>query len=453
MSTVLKKWYKSPNPVLNVHRLDELVATDTVFPDTPAIDGGKTAAQIFVGTESFVTNVKGMKSESQFINTLEDNIRHHGAPTKLISDRTQVEISNKVKDILRALSISDWQIKPQQQHQNPCECRYQTIKSMAILDCTGSPAFLWLLCLGYVCFLLNNVAASGTGPIPIQVLTGSMNDISPLLYFRWYEPVYYKLDDSDFPSDSREKCGRWVGIAEHSGHAMTFKILTDDTRKVIYHSNIRSVLDPKSRNLCMDPLTDDPVLNPILKSHHDHAPSDSSNHGENLVMPMPIVDPNDLVGRTFLMAPWPDGQRFHAHIVRAIEDHERDLANNSEHIYFLCSINDDQYEEIMSYNDLLSSPEEDGENIVWKFKCISAHQGPLMPKDKDWNGSAYNVIMEWENGEITTEPLSIIAADDPVSCAIYARDNNLLDVDGWQQFRGIAKRQQKLHCMVNQDKL
>jgi hypothetical protein len=41
-------------------------------------------------------------------------------------------------------------------------------------------------------------------------------------------------------------------------------------------------------------------------------------------------------------------------------------------------------------------------------------------------------MVEWENGEITAEPLSIIAADDPVSCAIYARDNNLLDVDGWK---------------------
>ena len=86
MSTVLKKRYKSPNPAVNVHRRDEPVATDTVFSDTPAIDGGETAAQIFVGTESFVTDVEGMKSESQFVNTLEDNIRRRGAPTKLISD-------------------------------------------------------------------------------------------------------------------------------------------------------------------------------------------------------------------------------------------------------------------------------------------------------------------------------------------------------------------------------
>ena len=48
-------------------------------------------------------------------------------------------------------------------------------------------------------------------------------------------------------------------------------------------------------------------------------------------------------------------------------------------------------------------------------------------------------MIEWENGEITTEPLAIIAADDPVTCAIYARDNNLLDLAGWKRFKGIAK--------------
>jgi hypothetical protein len=30
-------------------------------------------------------------------------------------------------------------------------------------------------------------------------------------------------------------------------------------------------------------------------------------------------------------------------------------------------------------------------------------------------------MIKWEKGEITTEPIAIIAADDPVTCAIYAR--------------------------------
>jgi hypothetical protein len=62
-------------------------------------------------------------------------------------------------------------------------------------------------------------------------------------------------------------------------------------------------------------------------------------------------------------------------------------------------------------------------------------------------------MVEWENGEITSEPLAIIAADDPVTCAIYARENDLLDQPGWKRFKGIAKRQKKLFRMANQAKL
>ncbi len=62
-------------------------------------------------------------------------------------------------------------------------------------------------------------------------------------------------------------------------------------------------------------------------------------------------------------------------------------------------------------------------------------------------------MIEWENGEVTSEPLSIIAADNPVTCAIYARENNLLDLDGWEQFKHIARQDKKLLCMVNQTKL
>ena len=42
-------------------------------------------------------------------------------------------------------------------------------------------------------------------------------------------------------------------------------------------------------------------------------------------------------------------------------------------------------------------------------------------------GKEANIVqVEWETGEITFEPLSIIAADDPVTCAAYAKENDLL---------------------------
>jgi predicted NAD-dependent protein-ADP-ribosyltransferase YbiA (DUF1768 family) len=49
--------------------------------------------------------------------------------------------------------------------------------------------------------------------------------------------------------------------------------------------------------------------------------------------------------------------------------------------------------------------------------------------------------------------IKIIAADDPVSCSIYARENGLLDKSGWKRFKHIAKREKKFTCMVNQAKL
>jgi hypothetical protein len=47
--------------------------------------------------------------------------------------------------------------------------------------------------------------------------------------------------------------------------------------------------------------------------------------------------------------------------------------------------------------------------------------------------SSYNNL---DRGEITSEPaLAVIAADDPVTCAIYAKDNDLLEPDRWRRFK------------------
>jgi hypothetical protein len=48
-------------------------------------------------------------------------------------------------------------------------------------------------------------------------------------------------------------------------------------------------------------------------------------------------------------------------------------------------------------------------DIMWKFRQILSHEV---------QGSQITRSIEWENGEIAKEPLKIIAADDPVTCAI-----------------------------------
>jgi transposase InsO family protein len=155
---------------------------DTIQSDVPAIDGGEKYAQIFVGMKSLITDVHGMKSPAQFPGILTDEIITRGAPTKLISDSTHVETSKEVRGILCTYGISSWQSEPHQQHQNPAEWRYQTVKRLCntILDQTGAPAYCWLLCLMYVCFVLNNTFSEVIQSTPLRQAYGTNKDISVL---------------------------------------------------------------------------------------------------------------------------------------------------------------------------------------------------------------------------------------------------------------------------------
>ena len=93
---------------------------------------------------------------------------------------------------------------------------------------------MWFYAMLLVIFCLNNIVdpnlACGTQS-PIAFSTGNLNDISPMLQFSFWEPVYYLSDPTDrqFPGTSDEKRGHYVGISESIGHSMTFIIVTDDT--------------------------------------------------------------------------------------------------------------------------------------------------------------------------------------------------------------------------------
>ncbi len=67
VSDNLKQHWRSRFPACNVKRRNEPVATDTVFSDTPAVDCGVTAAQLFVGHESLVADVYGLKTDKEFV--------------------------------------------------------------------------------------------------------------------------------------------------------------------------------------------------------------------------------------------------------------------------------------------------------------------------------------------------------------------------------------------------
>ena len=217
---------------------------------------------------------------------------------------------------------------------------------------------------------------------------------------------------------------------------MTLKL----TRSSIV-SHLRSALDPATPNLRVAPAHGEPPT--VVKSARD---STNNNGDQAQHEPIILMDTSDLIGKTFLIDK-EDGQKHRARIVEAIKNHEDKVHSNNTQ--FRCSVNDDQYEELLSYHQVMEHLEQQvDEDVLWQFEKIIGHQGPLKPSDPHYKGSNYNVMMKWSNGEITYEPLNIIAADSPVVCAQYAKDHGLLNLPGWKRFRRLAGRQDRMLRMA-----
>jgi hypothetical protein len=441
--------HKSRFPALNVRRRNEPVATDTIWSDTPAIGTGQKAAQVFVGRNTYVTDVYGCSTDGEFAGLLEESIRKRGAMDCLVSDRAKALISNKVKDILRSYKIQDFQSEPHNQQQNFAENRIRTLKDWTnrTMDRVGAPEGTWLLCVQYVAELLNHLSNKNLdGLTPLAKLYGVTPDISAFLGFRFYEPVLFAAENQ-WPSASQERAGRWVGVAMNVGDALTYKILTDDTGEIIYRSAVRSREDTVNPNGRVT--TEGHVLpldrgRNIIKSRDFTLPNVKGRD----------YSPDDLVGRTFLGQPQEDGTRFRQRITRKIEEME----NGEKRIKFLTQRSAADQEEILAYDELISilseqDDREDAGDTQWTFKGIIGHEGPLKTTYPSYNGCKYNVLVQWEDGTTTMEPLSIIGADDPVSCADYAKNNNLLDVEGWKRFKRLVKNATVFKRMLNQAKL
>ena len=460
----IENHFKHRNPVFIIPRCSEDVATDTIFSDTPAVDDGSTMAQFFCDHDTLVCDAYGIKSTKQFINTLSDNIRKWGAMDTLISDGGKHDVSKGVTDLLQSLFIQDYQSESYHQDQNKTETCFGPAKryTNTVMNTSGYLACCWLLCLQYIFVVLHHLASPTLqGICPVQALQETTPDISFMPHTSFYEPVYYRIEfskpDFHLPSSSNEKKGYWVGFATNQGDSLTWRTLTEDTQRIIICSSIQSALSTTTNQCLASPSGEGTTLLfsiPYPQQSKNSLPLDpfdestptfeqfvSSQSGEDEDDPihMANIDIPNLLGRSFLLPPEDNGEHHMAKIID-IDDHGPPL----EDIKFKLKINKDQAEEIMSYNQLMdyiqkgTDAEEDPDSL-FKFRDIVAHQGPLESIDPDQKGSQYNVMVEWEAGEVTYEPLTLIFKEDPINCAVYAKKRDLLDTTGLNHPKRHAK--------------
>ena len=469
LGPTIRDTYKSPFPMFNVSRRQESVATDTILSSVLAL-GNYKYVQIFIGRRSNVLDIYPMRSTDEFPNTLQDVIRKRGAMDKLISDRASVEISQHVQDIMRALVIADWQSEPHHQHQNFAERHWQMAKRLVhvVMDRSGAPPELWLLCLEYVAFVLNRMSLpSLSDKAPLTVLTGQAPDISMIPIFEFYQKVYFLhyKSKSEPVHTTREVLGYFVGFAETVGHAFTYKVLHASTRKILFRSRLRIVKDGE-KNLRAEP-------NPDHKPGKDGSTPDKHTEDTGPTIPekppfeltspydqkmadgqlLPTLEPEMIVGRSFLLPPEPDGTRLEATAVELIQQYEEDLYKHPDHIKFRCTVNDKEYEDLISYSQVIDYLEDD-KNKIWKFNKIVAHQGPLKKGDVGYKGSMYNLLVEWEGShEQTSEPLHHMVQEDWMSVVEYCRMHNLLNEKGFKHLRGKARSKEFIDRKINATKI
>ena len=159
------------------------------------------------------------------------------------------------------------------------------------------------------------------------------------------------------------------------------------------------------------------------------------------------------------MPPQEDGTRCRATIIGRVNKHLDKRDQDPAYIQFKCLVNKER-EEVVAYSDIVDCIEQDQTwDGVWKFRRIVKHAKCTTEERKTFHCS-WKVLVEWETGEITWQPLHNrdkwgVYDTDPVTVAMCARDNGLLDTPGWKLplLKKCAKTQQRMMHMSNQAKL
>ena len=227
--------------------------------------------------------------------------------------------------------------------------------------------------------------------------------------------MYYLDAEIPFPN-SKEKAGRFVGIAENVGDALTFWVLTEDTGQLIARSVLRSAEDPRTPNKRLDDLIQDE--NPPLQvvGMKDLVPK----------VTLPSIDPDKLVGYVFAADHAGTTQRMKV----------KDKVDEETYLVEYADGNEDTltYQEIIN---LLNKDEETGHSL-WTFTKILNHRKATL------NGKqTMEVEVLWDTGEKTWEPLNIIKADDPVTVAQYVREKGLQGQPYWKWANRYLKNPKK----------
>ncbi|MGH7955007.1 MAG: hypothetical protein ACREOZ_03515, partial [Gloeomargaritales cyanobacterium] len=331
-----------------------------------------------------------MKAESNGPEALQDFIRYVGCPTLLHNDRSKMQLNKKIKKICRDAYIPQSTTEAYHPWQNPAERRIQEVKKVAdyFMDISNAPTKAWGYAILHSVWCLNRTATKNLGYItPYEFARGETPDIS-VLQFEFWESLFYLDPLSRFPQPT-EQGGRFLGIAEYVGDAMTYWILSD-TNQVIARSCVRRIDESKRKNT----RAIENLPAGILKDNRDRRWTKQEKESvENKV----AINENE-------------------------EDAEYDYGTMKENIENI-------------YEDIINNADQH-EELLLELDHIVTHR----------HGKGGNIELEilWKNGETKWEKLSVFRHDYPMAIADYARKMKLYKMRGFKWVQKFIKENQIL---------
>ena len=239
----MKKHHVSRYPWNNRHRLREEVAMDTAFMATTSFSGD-TCEQIYAGLVSRMINVYPMPSKAHgyILQSYQDFMRYEGVPEGLHRDMAPEEKVDKIIALNRDMKVRDTFAEPGHPNQNPAESlgvKVIKIGAEAIMNRTGAPKEAWPWVHKYIADIHNRTATPLLGwKTPISKRHNYTPDISAFIQFRFWERIYFKVDEKH--PKSKEAPGYWMGVSDTVGDLITFNIWSDATKKVLQRSAVRT---------------------------------------------------------------------------------------------------------------------------------------------------------------------------------------------------------------------
>ena len=189
----MRQHYRSRNPLLQRRRLNEGVATDTIFATATSYEGYN-CSQVFVGMESKMVANHGMKREGEGPEALLDYFRNDGVPTCLLRDNSRMQCGKLWTEYMRNYWVTDAFIEPYHPNQNPSERYMATFKEKCdrLYIVSGAPVEAWFKLASHVGDVMNHTAHESLDyRTPIECRDAHTPDISGLLQFQFWELVYF----------------------------------------------------------------------------------------------------------------------------------------------------------------------------------------------------------------------------------------------------------------------